>query len=82
MYTNNEKSEKEVTKTSSFTIASQVLRGIKHLGIRQKGKRKKKTCNNENYKTFLKEIKEGITEKTAVCGLKDTDSMSSLSKSQ
>jgi len=27
---------------------------IKHLGIRQKGKKKKENLYNENYKTFLK----------------------------
>lgn len=49
LHTNNEQSEKEITETVQFTIASKI---IKYLGINQGSER----LVNENYKTMLKEI--------------------------
>ena len=53
LYINNEKTEKEIKETISFTIA---LKRIKYLGINlPKGT---KDLYIENYKTLMKEIKE------------------------
>ena len=51
LYTNNEKTEREIKETIPFTIAT---KRIKYLGI------SKETTDlyRENYKTLLKEIKE------------------------
>ena len=53
-YTRNEQSENEIKKIISFTIGS---KRIKYLGINVT-KEVQDLCN-ENYKTFLKEIKKG-----------------------
>ena len=53
LYTNNEKREREIEETSSFTI---VMRRIKYLGINLS--KETKDLYIENYKTLMKEIKE------------------------
>jgi len=55
LYTNNEKSETEIKKSISFTIAT---KRNKYLGINlPKGT---KELYTENYKTLMKEIKDAI----------------------
>ena len=54
LYTNNERSEREIKEIIPFTIAT---RRIKYLGINLP-KEVKDLCS-ENYKTLMKEIKEG-----------------------
>ena len=55
LYTNNEKSEREIKESIPFTIATQ---RIKYLGINlPKGA---KELYTENYKTLMKEIKDDI----------------------
>ena len=51
LYTNNEKSEREIKKSIPFTIAT---KGIKYLGINLPKETK------ENYKTLMKEIKDDL----------------------
>lgn len=51
LYTDNEQSEKELTKTIALTVAS---RRIKYLGINKE----MKDLHKENYKTLLKLIKD------------------------
>ena len=53
LYTNNEKSEKEIKETIQFTIA---MKRIKYLGINLP--KETKDLYIENYKTPVKEIKE------------------------
>ena len=53
MYTNNEKTEREIKETIPFTIA---MKGIKYLGIYLP--EETKDLYIENYKTLVKEIKE------------------------
>ena len=53
LYTNDEKSEREIKETLPFTIAT---RRIKYLGINLP--RETKDLYTENYKTLMKEIKE------------------------
>ena len=55
LYTNNEKSEREIKKSIPFTIAT---KRIKYLGINLS--RETKELYTENYKTLMKEIKEDI----------------------
>ena len=55
LYTNNEKSEKEIKQSIPFTIAT---KRIKYLGINLP-KETKGLCI-ENYKTLMKEIKDDI----------------------
>ena len=55
LYTNNEKSEREIKESIPFTIATKI---IKHLGINLP-KETKELCT-ENYKTLMKEIKDDI----------------------
>ena len=55
LYTNNEKSEREVKESIPFTIATKI---IKYLGI-DLPKETKEMCT-ENYKTLMKEIKDDI----------------------
>ena len=55
LYTNNEKSEREVKDSIPFTIAT---KRIKHLGINLP--KKTKELYTENYKTLMKEIKDDI----------------------
>ena len=53
LYTNNEKTEREIKETIPFTIA---MKRIKYLGIYLP--KETKTLYIENYKTLVKEIKE------------------------
>ena len=53
LYTNNERSEREIKKTIPFTIAS---KSIKYLGINLP--KKAKDLYSENYKMLIKEIKD------------------------
>ena len=53
LYTNNEKTEREIKETISFTIATE---RIKHLGVYLP--KETKDLYIENYKTLMKEIKE------------------------
>ena len=62
LYTNNEKTEREIKETIPFTIA---IKGIKYLGIYLP--KETKDLYIENYKTLVKEIKEDINS-----GLKES----------
>ena len=53
LYTNNEKTEREIKKTISFTIAT---KRIKYLGVYLP--KETKVLYIENYKSLMKEIKE------------------------
>ena len=53
LYTNNEKTEREIKETIPFTIA---MKRIKYLGINLP--KETKDINIENYKTLMKEIKD------------------------
>ena len=53
LYTNNEKTEREIKETIPFTIAT---KRIKYLGI--KLPKETKDLYIENYKTLMKEIKD------------------------
>ena len=53
LYTDNEKTEKEIKETIPFTIAT---KRIKHLGIYLS--KETKDLYIENYKTLMKDIKE------------------------
>ena len=53
LYTNNEKSEREIKETIPFTIAT---KRIKYLGINLP--KEAKDLYSENYKTLMKEIKD------------------------
>ena len=55
LYTNNEKTEREIKESIPFTIA---MKRIKYLGIYLP--KETKDLYIENYKTLLKEIKEDI----------------------
>ena len=55
LYTNNEKTEREIKETIPFTIAMKI---IKYLGIYLA--KETKDIYVENYKTWVKEIKEDI----------------------
>ena len=55
VYTNNEKSEKEIKKSIPFIIAT---KGIKYIGINLS--KEKKELYTEKYKTQMKEIKDDI----------------------
>ena len=57
LYTNNEKVEKEIKETISFTIA---MKRIKYLGIYLP--KETKDLYIENYKTLVKEIKEATNK--------------------
>ena len=52
LYTNNEKSEREIKESSPFTIAIKIIR---YLGINLP--KKTKELYTENYKTLMKESK-------------------------
>ena len=52
LYTNNERSEREIKETIPFTIAA---KRIKYLGINLP--KEVKDLYSENYKTLMKEIK-------------------------
>ena len=53
LYTNNEKTEREIKETIPFTIAT---KRIKYLGINLP--KETKDLHIENYKTLMKEIKD------------------------
>ena len=53
LYTNNEKSEKEIKETIPFSIA---MKRIKHLGINLP--KETKNLYTEKYKTLMKKIKD------------------------
>ena len=53
LYTNNEKTEREIQETIPFTIAT---KRIKYLGINLP--KETKNLYTENYKTLMKEIKD------------------------
>ena len=55
LYTNNEKSEREINESIAFTIAT---KRIKYLGINLP--KKTKELYKENYQTLMKEIKDDI----------------------
>ena len=55
LYTNNEKSEREIKESISFIIAT---KGIKYLGINLP--KETKELHTENYNTLMKEIKDNI----------------------
>ena len=55
LYTNNEKSEREIKESIPFTIAT---KRIKYLGINLPEETKE--LYTENYKTLMKEIKDDI----------------------
>ena len=55
LYTNNEKSEREIKESIPFTIAT---KRIKYLGINLP--KEIKELYTENYKTLMKEIKDNI----------------------
>ena len=55
LYTNKEKSEREIKESIPFTIATQ---RIKYLGINLP--KETKELYTENYKTLVKEIKDDI----------------------
>ena len=55
LYTNDEKSEREIKETLPFTTAT---KRIKYLGINLP--KEKKDLYSENYKTLMKEIKDDI----------------------
>ena len=61
LYTNNEKSEREIKESIPFTIAT---KRIKYLGINLP-KQTKELCI-ENYKTLMKEIKDDINRWRAI----------------
>ena len=55
LYTNNEKSEREIKESIPFTIAAKI---IKYLGINLP--KETKELYTENYKTLIKEIRDNI----------------------
>ena len=55
LYTNNEKSEREIKESIPFTIAT---KRVKYLGINLP--KETKDLYTENYKTLMKEIKDDI----------------------
>ena len=55
LYTNNEKSERVIKESISFTIAT---KRIKYIGINLP--KETKELYTENHKTLMKEIKDGI----------------------
>ena len=57
LYTNSERSEREITDVILFTITS---KRIKYLGIKPPKKKKKKDLYSEKYKTLMEEIKDDI----------------------
>ena len=58
LYTNNEKSEREIKESIPFTIAT---KRIKYIGINLC--KVTKELYTENYKTLMKEIKDDINRK-------------------
>ena len=67
LYTNNEKSEREIKKPIPFAIATKI---IKYLGINLP--KEAKDLYSENYKILMTEIKDNINEKKChVLGLEN-----------
>ena len=65
LYTNNEKSEREIKESIPFTIAT---KRIKYLGVNLP--KETKELYTENYKTLMKEMKDGINRwKDIPCSL-------------
>ena len=62
LYTNNEKTEREIKETISFTMA---MKRIKYLGVYLP--KETKDLYIENYKTLMKEIKEDTTWRNIPC---------------
>ena len=58
LYTNNEKSEREIKELIPFTIAT---KRIKYIGINLP--KETKELYTENYKTLMKEIKDDINRR-------------------
>ena len=58
LYTNNEKSEREIKESILFTTAT--TKKIKYLG--RNLVKETKEWNTENYKTLMKEIKDDIMD--------------------
>ena len=92
LYTNNDKSERELKYSILFTIAT---KRIKYLGINLP--KKTKELYTKNYKTLMKEIKDDINRwrnipcswvgrinivKMTILPMQSTDSMHSLSNYQ
>ena len=77
LYTNNEKTEREIKETVPFTIAT---KRIKYLGIYLP--KETKDLYIENYKTLMKEIKEDTNRWSSVFMIRriNTVKMSILSK--
>ena len=67
LYTKNKRSDREIKETTSFIIASKI---IKYLGINLP--KETKDLYSKNYKMLMKEIKEDINRS------KDTNSLSVL----
>ena len=61
LYTNNERSEREIKETIPFTIAT---KRIKYLGINLP--KETKDLYSENYKTLMKEIKDDTNRWTDI----------------
>ena len=61
LYTNDEKSEREIKETLRFTIAT---KRIKYLGINLP--KETKDLYAENYKTLMKEIKDDTKDRKSV----------------
>ena len=61
LYTNNEKSEREIKESIPFTIAT---KRVKYLGINLP--KETKELYRENYKTLVKEIKDNINRWTDI----------------
>ena len=57
LYTNNEKSEREIKESIPFTIVTKI---IKYLGITLP--KETKELYTENYKTLMKEIKDNLNK--------------------
>ena len=57
LYTNNEKSEREIKESIPFTIATKI---IKYLGVNLT--KETKELYTENYKILMKEIKDDINK--------------------
>ena len=62
LYTNNEKTEREIKETITFTIE---MKRIKYLGINLP--KETKYLYIENYKTLMKEIKEDTNRWRNIC---------------
>ena len=69
LYTNNEKSEREIKESIPFTIA---IKRIKYPGINLL--KETKELYTENYKTLMKEIKDDINRWREVPNRKRTTS--------